>query len=65
MMAHHFITIGLSGSSYFFGYLYAGHVVLVEQDLADIFLPLAKIFKYALLLSSLPSIVLHSFTIPN
>jgi len=46
MMAHHFITIGLSGASYFFGYLNAGHVVLVEQDLADIFLPFAKIFKY-------------------
>eukprot|EP00656_Telonema_subtile_P053065 TRINITY_DN7563_c0_g1_i2.p1 TRINITY_DN7563_c0_g1~~TRINITY_DN7563_c0_g1_i2.p1 ORF type:complete len:295 (+),score=80.41 TRINITY_DN7563_c0_g1_i2:145-1029(+) len=46
MMAHHFITIGLTSSSYFFGFTRAGHVVLVEQDFADIFLPLAKMFKY-------------------
>ena len=45
MMMHHFITIGLTSSSYFFGFLRAGHVVLVEQDLADIFLPCAKMFK--------------------
>jgi len=46
MMMHHAITIGLTSSSYFFGFLRAGHVVLVEQDLADIFLPCAKMFKY-------------------
>merc|ERR1711934_177815 len=46
MMAHHFITIGLCSCSYFMGFLRCGHVVLVEQDFADIFLPFAKMFKY-------------------
>jgi len=46
MMAHHFITIFLIATSYFFNFVRIGHVVLVEQDLADIFLPLAKMFKY-------------------
>jgi len=47
MMAHHFITIGLLCCSYFMGYAKVGHVVLVEQDFADILLPLAKMFRYA------------------
>lgn len=47
MMAHHFITIGLLVCSYFMGFAKVGHVVLVEQDFADILLPLAKMFRYA------------------
>jgi acyl-CoA-dependent ceramide synthase len=46
MMFHHFLTSFLVGSSYYFNFTKVGHVVLVEQDFADIFLPFAKIFKY-------------------
>jgi hypothetical protein len=46
MMMHHFITIFLCASSYAFNFTWTGHVILVEQDLGDIFLPLAKMFKY-------------------
>lgn len=33
--------------SYFMGYAKVGHLILVEQDFADIFLPLAKMLRYA------------------
>jgi len=46
MMLHHFITIFLVTSSYYTGFLFVGHTVLVEQDFGDIFLPAAKMFKY-------------------
>merc|ERR1711998_353880 len=46
-MAHHFITIGMLTCSYFMGYAKVGHLILVEQDFADIFLPLAKMLRYA------------------
>jgi len=47
MMAHHFITSGLIIGSYGMNHVRVGTAVLVEQDFADIFLPLAKMFKYA------------------
>ena len=47
MMAHHFLTSGLIGVSYFQNFALAGCALLAEQDFADIFLPLAKLAKYS------------------
>ena len=47
MMLHHFMTSGLVISSFLFNFTRVGTAILVEQDFADIFLPLAKMFKYA------------------
>jgi very-long-chain ceramide synthase len=47
MMAHHFLTSGLIFSSYYLNMASIGTAVLAEQDFADIFLPLAKLFKYS------------------
>ena len=47
MMAHHFLTSGLIGVSYFQNFALAGCALLAEQDFADIFLPMAKLFKYS------------------
>jgi len=46
MMIHHLITTFLVGASFGCDNIRIGTAVLVEQDLADIFLPLAKCFKY-------------------
>ena len=46
MMIHHFITTFLVCSSFALGHIRPGTAILVEQDLADIFLPLAKCFRY-------------------
>jgi hypothetical protein len=46
MMIHHLITTFLVGGSFAMDNVRTGTAVLVEQDLADIFLPLAKCFKY-------------------
>lgn len=43
---HHVITIGMLAFSYFLGLTRVGTAVLVEQDFADIILPLAKMFHY-------------------
>lgn len=47
MMAHHFITSGLIGFSWSFNFVRVGTAILVEQDFADVFLPIAKMLKYA------------------
>ena len=46
MMLHHFITSFMVGGSYSLDQIRVGTAVLVEQDFADVFLPLAKCFKY-------------------
>jgi len=46
MMIHHVITTILIFSSWQVNNIRVGVAILVEQDLADIFLPLAKCFKY-------------------
>lgn len=38
---------GLVGTSYVFHFTRVGTAILAEQDLADILLPMAKMFKYA------------------
>ena len=43
---HHFITIGLISASYLFNFTRVGTAILVEQDFADIFLPIALMLKY-------------------
>ena len=43
---HHFITIFLISCSYWFNFTRIGTAVLVEQDFADIFLPIALMLKY-------------------
>jgi len=47
MMAHHFVAIGLTVTSYYMGYAKVGHLILVNQDTADILLPFAKMLRYA------------------
>eukprot|EP00750_Incisomonas_marina_P018346 INCI2853.1.p1 GENE.INCI2853.1~~INCI2853.1.p1 ORF type:complete len:350 (-),score=60.45 INCI2853.1:156-1205(-) len=44
---HHVITSSLCIGSYFKSATRIGFFILVEQDFADIFLPLAKVFNYA------------------
>ncbi|KAI8905700.1 TLC domain-containing protein [Powellomyces hirtus] len=44
---HHAVTVSLVVVSYFMNWTKGGHVVIVLLDVADIFLPLAKILKYA------------------
>lgn len=39
MLTHHFITIGLLCSSYFYHHTRVGNLVLVLMDVVDIFLP--------------------------
>jgi acyl-CoA-dependent ceramide synthase len=46
MIVHHLITTFLVGGSYLLDHIRIGTAILVEQDLADIFLPLAKSFRY-------------------
>jgi acyl-CoA-dependent ceramide synthase len=46
MMVHHVITTLLIFSSWNVNFVRVGIAIMVEQDLADIFLPLAKCFKY-------------------
>ena len=47
MLIHHVITSNLVGFSYLTDHVRIGTAILVEQDFADIFLPIAKCFKYA------------------
>lgn len=49
MIAHHIITIIMFVGSYYLSFVYYAHAILVCQDFADIFLPLAKLFNYAAL----------------
>jgi len=46
MIIHHLITSWLVTTSYWFNQVRIGTAILVEQDFADIFLPLAKSFRY-------------------
>ncbi|GAA5967986.1 hypothetical protein JCM11641_003689 [Rhodosporidiobolus odoratus] len=46
MFAHHIITTLLMMSSYVLNWTRIGNSILCTMDLADIFLPLAKLFKY-------------------
>lgn len=62
MMMHHFLTSGLIGSSYYCNFAWFGTAVLAEQDFADIFLPLAKLFKYSKL-STLADITFAFFAV--
>ena len=47
MMIHHFMTSGMIYYSYKTNFTAVGVFILFEQDLADIFLPLAKMAKYS------------------
>ncbi|KAI0774093.1 longevity assurance proteins LAG1/LAC1 [Fomes fomentarius] len=46
MMAHHVITIALMVGSYFYNYTRVGCLIMVLMDWCDLFLPLAKMFRY-------------------
>ncbi|KAH9550115.1 hypothetical protein CY35_10G055900 [Sphagnum magellanicum] len=46
MMSHHIVTIGLIAYSYITGSFRAGTVILALHDVSDIFMELAKLFKY-------------------
>ncbi|KAI0008279.1 longevity assurance proteins LAG1/LAC1 [Xylariaceae sp. FL0662B] len=46
MLTHHFITITLISASYCYHHTRVGHLILVLMDVVDLFLPLAKCFKY-------------------
>ncbi|GAA5829750.1 hypothetical protein JCM5353_002218 [Sporobolomyces roseus] len=47
MFAHHIITTLLVSFSYVLNFTRVGNAILCTMDLCDIFLPLAKLFKYA------------------
>ncbi|KZT13072.1 longevity assurance proteins LAG1/LAC1 [Laetiporus sulphureus 93-53] len=46
MMTHHIITVALMVASYFFNFTRVGCLILMITDWCDIFLPLAKMFRY-------------------
>ncbi|KNC97734.1 uncharacterized protein SPPG_06735 [Spizellomyces punctatus DAOM BR117] len=46
LAAHHAITVALVATSYYMNFTRVGHIVIILLDVADIFLPLAKILKY-------------------
>ncbi|KAI0353473.1 longevity assurance proteins LAG1/LAC1 [Trametes cingulata] len=46
MLTHHIITVVLMIGSYFYNYNRIGCLIMVLMDWCDIFLPLAKMFKY-------------------
>ncbi|KDQ64276.1 hypothetical protein JAAARDRAFT_117612 [Jaapia argillacea MUCL 33604] len=46
MMAHHVITIALVLTSYFYSFTRVGCLIMVVMDWCDIYLPLAKMFRY-------------------
>ncbi|KAI0663260.1 longevity assurance proteins LAG1/LAC1 [Cubamyces menziesii] len=46
MMTHHVITIVLMVGSYFYNYTRIGCLIMILMDWCDIFLPLAKMFRY-------------------
>ena len=46
MLTHHFVTIALVSASYYSNFTRWGHVFMVIMDAPDIFLNLAKIFRY-------------------
>jgi len=46
MMTHHVITIALMALSYFFNFTRVGCLIMVLMDWCDIFLPMAKMFRY-------------------
>ncbi|OLY84229.1 Sphingosine N-acyltransferase lag1 [Smittium mucronatum] len=46
MLVHHIVTISLIAGSYLFNYSAIGIIIHVTMDFVDIFLPLAKLFKY-------------------
>ncbi|KAK7915305.1 hypothetical protein PG985_013008 [Apiospora marii] len=46
MLTHHFVTIALISCAYYYHQTRVGNLILVLMDLVDIFLPLAKCFKY-------------------
>ncbi|KAI2615002.1 longevity assurance proteins LAG1/LAC1 [Hypoxylon sp. NC1633] len=46
MLTHHFITITLISTSYYYYQTRVGNLILVLMDVVDLFLPLAKCFKY-------------------
>ncbi|KZT29309.1 longevity assurance proteins LAG1/LAC1 [Neolentinus lepideus HHB14362 ss-1] len=46
MMTHHILTIALVGTSYFYNFTRVGCMIMVIMDWCDIFLPLAKMFRY-------------------
>lgn len=46
MFTHHIITCLLVVGSYYYYYTRVGHVIMILMDFVDIFLSLAKVFKY-------------------
>ncbi len=50
MMAHHFITVFLMGTSYYYNFTRVGCLIMVLMDFCDIFLPV-RIFLLPLLSS--------------
>ncbi|KAG8927189.1 sphingosine N-acyltransferase lag1 [Tulasnella sp. 418] len=60
MLCHHIITTTLMITSYYMNYTRVGCLILVLLDFGDIFLPLAKMFKY-MSLPVLPDITFGIF----
>ncbi|KAJ1733339.1 Sphingosine N-acyltransferase lag1 [Coemansia biformis] len=61
MLAHHMVTIALVVSSYCFHFTRFGHVFMLVMDLPDIFLSMAKMFRYVGC-EMIPNILFGAFT---
>ncbi|KAK0621661.1 putative longevity-assurance protein [Bombardia bombarda] len=46
MLTHHFVTIALISSAYYYHQTRVGNLILILMDVVDLFLPLAKCLKY-------------------
>ncbi|KAJ3037041.1 sphingosine N-acyltransferase lag1 [Rhizophlyctis rosea] len=62
-MIHHVLTIALVVASYMMNFTRMGHVTMTLMDVADIWLPAAKVTKYAPNLSHLSTPIFGIFTL--
>lgn len=47
MVLHHFVLMVLASTCWFANFARIGHLVIIQQDAADVFLPIAKSLNYA------------------
>ncbi|KAJ2716704.1 Sphingosine N-acyltransferase lag1 [Coemansia spiralis] len=62
MLTHHVVTIALVASSYYCHFTRFGHVFMLVMDFPDIFLSLAKMFRY-LGYEMIPNVLFGTFTV--
>ncbi|KAJ2796916.1 Sphingosine N-acyltransferase lag1 [Coemansia helicoidea] len=62
MLVHHVVTIALVAASYFCHFTRFGHVFMLVMDFPDIFLSLAKMFRY-MGHDMIPNVLFGAFTV--